>query len=368
MFTFKQENNDFSAVAGKISEWGRWVPTPTRVLTPKEIEHGEKIVNGPTSLKHFPHPIYEITQDFYGITLQAFIKNPDVSFKIQSRVESLSDKGGPRITLFHPMIDAGTHVTDLMNESLIDLQLQANTDLVSIFDTRKISSSELAARISKSLKMIDEPLEPMICLRMDVERNAHFYQKLQVVKDAGLKVINVNCVSPIKYYDNYLTIGKFAQENDVWVHMSEVDRTWRGNYQTSLMHFLAYFGVSSFAVKQSRFGPGKYVKKPAKRFDARCLGHITSEEHGKKYGEKLACDCFVDSGKSRSDFYTSYSGAQILRSALAVHETNCSWKEFKIFRKEILGSNGKGYAKRKDYLSPTFIKVKGIDLKTTSLV
>ena len=369
MFKFKIERSDMGAVAGKIQEAGTWIKTPIRVLNSRELTHGEKVMNGAISMQEFPHPIYEIPRHFRKNTILSFIKNHEVSYKIQKQVEKDSSKGGNRITLFHPSFDKDFEVTDEINAKLIEMQLQCNIDGVSIWDNNKSSHESWDKRLNKSINLVeDSALEPMPTLNMGMD-DIVFKKKLDVVKDHKTVLLNVAYAPIKKFYRNYLHLIKLVENNDIWVHMSEVDRYWRGNYQSSMMHIAPFLGVSSVTVKSKPLGFGlfKRVPKPAKRFDGRCLGHITSKEHNQRYGKDLGCDCFVDEGRDLDGFYNNFSGSELLNSALVCHEVNGSLDEFSNFRKSILQSDCMNYVKEKEFMKSPFKKIFKIDFDNRTL-
>ena len=370
MFKFKVENNDMGAVAGRIQEAGIWINTPTRALSSKELSHGEKVTNEETTSAEFPHVIYEVNRYFQKRSILSFIKDYQVAYRIQKQIEKDSNKGGNRITLFHPVLDKDLEITEEINSKLIALQLQCNLDAVSILDDYKTSPKIFEERLKKSMKQIDDdsPIEPMPTLRLDVDEKV-FMNKIKVILNNDITLLDVIYAPITKYYTNYVYLSKVIEKYDLWIHMSEVERLWRSNYRTSMMHILPFLGISTFAIKSRPlpFGLFKITMKKAKRFDGRCLGHITNDEHSERYGEDLNCNCFVDKGQTLSNFYESFSGASLLNSALICHETNGSLREFMNFRKEIVSSSCRDYTREKEFLKEPFKRIFNIDLNNKNL-
>lgn len=372
MLKFKINETDMlGARAGTIKDSVFEIHTPIRVLTSNELEHMEKIKPSNLAIPFLPHPIFEIARYFKPQTIYNFIKDADVCCGLQNMITKTSNKAGQRFTKFHPIIDKKITITEEINRKLLELQIQSNLDCIEILDEYNSTPKSFERRVKKSMEVIEDSKDgivktPMPSIRMDTDE-IKFEQKIKTCIDFGVPAINLIYSSINGNYQNYSFMQKISKDNEVLIHLSEAERTWRGNKKTSMPHLIFKFGIDSVSLKTRPFNFGLIVPTIAKRFDSKTLGHIPLNEHNKLHGEDPKCNCPICNGKTISEWYKVWNSMGLLSSALKVHETNASLKQAYVSRKYILENEYRKYLRNKLYMKEPFQKLFGIDLYQTTL-
>ncbi len=373
MFKFKLCGRSMTARAGIIREAGDDITTPIRVLNSREMEHGLSLEKSGLVKLNFPHQIGEVTQYIKSDSIYNMIKNAEASIGLKNQIVEKSKRFNNRITIFHPSLEKNLEINDRINEVMIDIQTQSDIDAISILDKYNSSEKEFEKRLQRSIKQIEESdsiAEPMPVIRLDTDWRK-FGGKLKICVNNNINIINL-VYAPIKEnYVNYSHLINNMCDEDIWLHLSEV-----GNKifnKCSLIHTMPLFSIDSFALKSRPLPLGKFkkIKSIPKRFDSNTLGEIDINEHKQMYKNKLNCDCFVDNfmGKKRNlnNFLKVFNGAQLLRQAIACHNTCSSFNEFIYSRDKILENDYRTYLKRKKYIYQPVKKFFKIDLKDSLL-
>ena len=357
--------------AGTITDGGIRISTPTRVLNATELNHGKKISDSGLARDNFPHDLFEINKFMRPQAVSDFISDAEVSATILKQIKKNSASAGNKITIFHPVMNRQMEITDEINTKLIELQLQADIDLIAIMDTYNSEITDLRKRIKSSLERIraldDNVVTPMLTLRMDSDEKL-FLKKLELAVEEELTVINLTYASILENYQNYSALIDFTEKNsNIWIHMSEVPRKLLRTIPAG--HLLPLFGIDTFALDSKPIPMGliKRTMKEAKRFDRNSLKFLTLKEHVEVYGDSPKCNCFVENREKLSDVMKVYQASQLLSSSLSCHEAVSSHQEMGNLRTAILEEKSKKYLLRKENLLEGIKRLLKIDLAQEKL-
>lgn len=358
-----------TARAGVIKEAGDSILTPTRVLSSKELDNGEKIQGSNLANPVFPHKIFEVTRQLMPWTVDGFVSNGEASLGLQKQIEKISRSAGTRLTLFHPVLDRRLDIQDRVNDVFVEIQLQSDIDAIAVLDRFNSKPALFEERLVRSMGHIEKAgsaSEPMPVLRMDMDDRL-FEPKLKAILKHNVKVINLTYASVLLNFQNYVTLMKVMKDKNVWIHMSELRKTFLR--KAALPHIMPLFNIDSYALASKRFPIGKVEIKlrTLKRFDAGTLGHLTPDEYREIYGEELNCRCFVDKGRDLSNFIDVFNGAELLTPALACHETTGSHQEFEKGRARIMHDEYRDYLRHKEHLIAPIKRLLKVDLNDRTL-
>lgn len=358
--------------AGTITDGGLHISTPTRALNVTELNHGKKITDRGLARQDFPHELFEINKFMKPEIVIEFINDAEVSASILKQIKKTSSLAGNRFTIFHPVINKKLEITDEMNIKLIELQLQADIDLISIMDNYNGSVKDLKKRIKSSFEQIKSfdtgVVTPMLTIKIDSDEKL-FVEKLELAAEEGIYVINPSYNSILENYENYLNLMNFVEKhNNIWIHMSEVPRKLFRTIPSG--HVLPLFGIDTFALdsKPVPIGLIKRVVKEAKRFDRHSLRFLTAKEHIDLYGDSPKCNCFVENRDKLSDVMKVYQVSELLSSSLSCHEAVASHQELNNLRMAILEDKSKKYLLRKESLLYGIKRLLKTDLAQEELI
>lgn len=353
-----ERNGFFKSHAAHLKDGGGTIHLPTRALNSHDMFHQIKLE--PTlGQKNLPNPILEINQEFNTSTIQS-LEIAEASNVVKNMVSDTSVAGGLRYTIFHPIVPKSVIETDAVSRKWLEIQFQSDIDWITIRERRGCSPSEFEERLVQSIKIIedeDPAKTPMPTLYI-AEAKSAFVEKLEIIKRHGVSALDIVYASPVSFYANYLALADYIKENGLFVHASEVNRSWQGNMKTSMTHILTQFGILSSSAKYRHFihpdAAKRYQElsrqKPKVRFDGKTLGHLTYAEHVAIHGEEIGCDCQTCDGRTLKEFFDVYKSLGILSSAIRIHEVNQSFKELVAERSAILAGSHRDYIKSRKYL------------------
>lgn len=339
MSKFKTITNDvLGARAGELKGEGKRIPTPISVITSREIKFAKDIENKELAQVEYPHPIFEIVKYF----------SPE-------RLNDLVSSG----TNGEVFVAQKNEIEKQYNQKIQDIKYNSSSDQ---FEKRIVKTRDYVEDEEK----IEETIPT---LRMDT-KDTTFIEKINRIVDNGFKKVNLIYASIGNFLPNYQYVQKISEKNDdILFIISEVEKTWRSNKKTSMLHILQLFGIDAFAlklVKPIKIGKYKVVWRKAKRLDRKTLGHITYDEHKKFYGEMNDCNCPVDEDRGITNFYDVFNGAELLREGIGVHNAFDSFREFLVGRKFIVEDNFRNYLRKKLFMIPAIRKIFGWDLNIPS--
>lgn len=349
------------------------IQTPTRAITASEIGH----LNELGSNMNFPHKIIEISkiykEEMLGM-LTSKENNNDISSEVSARHKKQIEKFTKypdKIVIFNPSLPKDYKISERLNKILIGLQIASDVDLITIQDEKPDSSKEaFEKRIKESINFIEgqtdfDYVEPMPVMRMDMKNNL-FQEKLRMLIDNNIKCVNLRYSSYRECYPNFSSIRKTASNTDMFIHMSDITRTW--HKKTSLMHALQPLGIDSFSLKIFKPYPVMIIKQRlARRFDGKSWGILNLEEHRKLWGDNLNCSCHSCIGKDVNSFTKVWSGSNLVSSAIKVHDAFDGYREMQNSRKAGVYNEFRKYAKSKIYARDAIKQIAGIDVNQRTL-
>jgi hypothetical protein len=380
MFELKTLNQDDTGVrvgVVKSSECDD-ILTPIPALTSTDIRYIKKIKAAGFGLfkngwESIPHQIVEVVKFFNPEVLEK-LTDSEVS---QSHVKQLQEftYAGGKLAMFRPVIDRKIEIPERINKILTEIQLQAEFDLITIQDPKFNSSPTIFEKmISKMRDYIYEStefdyVEPIPMMRLDMPKDL-FEEKLKILINNGFKGVSLIYSPYYHAYPNYLHLRKLSEDNDIFIHLSSIPKTWHENKKTSMMHLMQLWGIDSFSYRTLKLPAEAIIKiklKLARRFDNRSWGIIDINEHKKMWSDDLNCKCPVCEGRDLKSFLKVYSGSDVLSAAMRIHDIYDGHKEFMIGRMFALSNEFKKYVRQKSYAIPAINKIFKTDLLAKQL-
>lgn len=378
----------FGSRAGIIKDVGMEEKTPVRIPNSKEVSHADFIEDKNLATITFHQNIIASVKHFKPMRMGEIIKNSEVWFGFQQSLQKFVSRFDDKKVFFKPIFPDYTKdgrkfiFNNDMNKAILEMQLQPlepnynnSMELITINDIHSTSPVEQSVkRFVQSRDYIEDSeggisKKPVVSLKFTKE--VVFQQKVRELFNNGFDCFDIEYASIVEQLPNYKFLQKFSEDKDVWLNISQVPRTWSGNKKTSMIHLLQPFGFDSYILKLTKpFPPDKpfmIVRKNAKRFDGRTLGLITEAEHRKLHGDDLGDKCPICKNRTLNEFFQVYSGAELLKSALDVHEVFDSQKEFLTSREFVKENKFKNYIKKKLYMVAPIRKIFGFDLNQRPL-
>ena len=340
-------------------EGGQSVQTPDRALNSSELAYKTRGL----CWQPWDHTVFELVRNLDERKLHDLAgRNGPMAAEIKHAASAFKKTAG-KVRLFFPRL-AFVDLTDPEIRTLIDLQRLGGADMICLPDSRP---GDLLNRFEKMLKGSREYMEmafgsrlepfPLIDMREPADR---FSAKVLTCLDMGFKLIAFRYASPTQTYANYRFLADHNR-NEVWLHLSGVERFWRQNYTTSQLHIPQFAGVDTVSLDiptGGRYKVTDYYK--VKRFDPRSIGHLDRAMHLQRYDQDLACSCQLCSGKQLDEFYdknvigpkSKKPMVHRLRRVAAVHEAFSSRDEFALGRQRILNGEAAAYVSSKEFLGP----------------
>jgi len=268
-------------------------------------------------------------------------------------------------TMFHPQPQWGARnltYNDKDLKFLVELQYRSGLQFIRIPDVSIGSKPDVFKKIvfgySKLVKDTFH-LEPVLLLDLAMDADL-FRKKLDMIvndKTDTFKMVAFQHRSFDLYAANYGTIWD-KRDEEIWFHLSGVNRLHPSNYITAQLHYAQRYGIDTCA-RLTQQVPIEIPPKPifeVKRYDAKLLGIIPLKVHQSRFGQDLRCDCSICEDKSLDQYIKSYKKNQHgVDSSLTldtwgkVHEVFASTKEFEKGREAIKNDDLKEYLKGKEY-------------------
>src|SRR5205823_1155916 len=194
--------------------------------------------------------------------------------------------------------------------TLIDLQGLSGADLICLPDPRLGTALD---RFEQVLQRGREYVEmaygsnidtfPLMSMREAPDR---FAARVEKAIDMGFKLVGFRYASPAQAYPNYRYLADHNRD-EVWFHLSGVERYWRVNYTTSQLHIPQFAGVDTVALDVPKGGRSRGTDyHRVKRFDSRSIGHLDRASHLQRHGQDLGCDCQLCAGKTLDQFFEQH--------------------------------------------------------------
>ena len=333
--------------------------TPTRV--PNSSELNAKINT------HFDepwdNPVFEVANRFADTDQVSALHQRNGTWAHRRRgLAAFVDRfSGYALTKYYPQLPADARLSDRDIMSLVDLQLEAGFQVISLPEPYPTCTPE---RFERSLRRTWEQVEqnrpeatvmPYISVR---QGPSGFKQKLRTVRqyEGSLWAIGIRFGSPSEYRPNYFELAEFSSR-PFWVHASGVRRYVSPENPAGQLHALDRFGVDTVSaeVPQPPTQPSLDWSR-VRYFDRRSVTYPRISAVARK-GERLPCDCPVCKRQLLESFVQGLKklepqGEIALRvnNASRVHEVYSSTDEFSAVRETIRAGALDSYFRKKEGL------------------
>jgi len=337
------------------------VETPTRAPTSTELNAKVNI--------HFEEPwdnlVFEVASRFLDVAqVQALHqKNGAYATKRRALAAQVDKFRGYALTKYFPQLALGTTLDARDVRTLLDLQVEAGFDVISIPEpSSSCTLKRFEENLDRSWSYIsaqDRDLAVMPYASMSQDPAAFKAKLTALVEHEGdLRAIGLHFASPLTFRPNYLTLSEFG-DRDVWFHSSGGRRYPSPRQPLAQLHAIQRFGVDSVSlgVPQApvRGDPDwRYVRY----FDR---GTVTYPRIQEACGREasLPCGCPLCRHRKLDDLVSHMRslGNQdelVLRinDAARVHEVYASTAEFEDARRAIREGRLVRYFRRKAGLKP----------------
>jgi hypothetical protein len=342
--------------------------TPTRVPNSRELN--AKIQT------HFDEPwdnlVFEVANRFADTDQVSALhrRNGAWAHRRRSLAAFVDRFSGYAVTKYFPQLPVDARLSSRDIHSLVDLQLEAGLQVVSVPEPYPTCTPD---SFEQNLKRNWEYIErtrpeaavmPYISVK---QKPPTFRGKLDRLRqhEKSLWAVGIRFGSPFEYRPNYFALAEFSSR-PFWVHCSGVRRYVSYERPVGQLHALDRFGIDTVSaeIPQPPTKPSSDWTR-VRYFDRRSITYPRiSEASGK--GGRLPCDCVVCKrqpleslvGKLKS---IEPSGELTLRvnDASRVHEVYSSTSEFEVVRDAIRGNAIDDYFRAKTGLADFSFPAKG---------
>lgn len=294
-------------------------------------------------------------------TLRELYTSNDIFRDHKGSLVNMLNKNQGKLSFFCPMMRRDTVVGNDANRALIDLQCESNYNLITIQDISRSSNiRDFENRIQTSRERVERISSRQLGFGVAIHIGnpdwSLFQSKVDAIIDGGFESIVLKGASHNAFYGNYhyLTNPRVSDKN-ILIHVSGIDRKYRDNGTTSLMHYLQTFGIDSFSIKMPvGRDPEMNSREPHEitRYDRNTLGHLSPTDHTTIHGDQLNCPgCPICRGYNIESQYMVGNQHGILTTVLNAHESIASHNEFESSRSFVTSNEFDDYAHNKRYLA-----------------
>lgn len=244
--------------------------TPTKAPTTTEINAKQNIsFDGP-----FLNPIFEITQRFNNKKNVCSLHRKNGVFarrmrEINAHAESFKDRS---VVKYFPQIANDIKLDDRDLQSLIDLQLDSNLEIISLPEPFKNCSSDIFYKnFSKFWKYVSK-VNPKATLMPYLNIDQHHYLfraklKQLLEHEGAIHTIGVKFASINEFRPNLMDLAELGK-NKLWVHCSAAKRFPGWQTPNAQVHALQRFNIDTVSIEipQGRGGGTKHYNT-ARFFD-----------------------------------------------------------------------------------------------------
>lgn len=356
-----------------------YIKTPTLALTSVDlgaIERLQKVGLFKNWLDDIPHRIIEVNERFSQDRLNGLKQENDPT-KLLELIKPYAEYLD-KLIIFVPILNKGVFVDEKANDILIETQLQAGYQNITITDNQLFTPEEFKERLLHSADLIrkNDPFEygenADIFVLLDIDSPTDILkEKLNIAFEFGVAGIILKYAFPKTHFSQYKFIKEFASKKEIYIHISGVPKTNPyKNYidkHSLLVLALSLSGADSYSIRPQIFissDSNKTVRlKPTKLFDKDTWGALPVRSiKGKLYTFPI-----LNKSDTVREFLNEFHNKSKLIDAIRIYDRLAILLEFSKLRDSVINDKFLEFIKQKRYGVSAAEKIFNLNLRNATL-